>query len=332
VSQSPVRIAILSFAHMHSYSYAAASVARPDVELVGIWDDDQIRGSEAAEKYGTQFFSNLDDLLNLHIDAVIVTSENSSHKDLVCQAATSGVRAILCEKPIATTKADAELMLSVCQEHGVFLATAFPCRYSPSFIKLQESVEAGALGDIIGIRATNHGVCPFDWFVDVEKSGGGAVIDHTVHVADLNRLLLKTEAVDVFAEIGNGMYHQEWDDTGFLTISYEDGVFVTLDSSWSRPKKSFPTWGDVTLEVVGTQGVAQVDMFAQAMNHYSETTAAHRMIGWGSDIDADLVTDFLAAARGEQPTRIATGEDGLKALEVALAAYESGQTGQVITL
>jgi UDP-N-acetylglucosamine 3-dehydrogenase len=332
MSQDKVRIAILSFAHMHAYSYAAAVTARPDAELVGIWDDDVVRGREAAAKYGSSFFPDLSRLSQLGVDAVIVTSENSEHRSLVVCAAGAGIRAILCEKPIATTLADATAMIEVCKSAGVLLGTAFPCRYSPSFDKLLSTVENADLGQILGIRATNHGVCPMGWFVDSEKSGGGAVIDHTVHVADLNRLLLRSEAVEVYAEMGNGMYHQSWEDSGFLTITYANGTFATLDSSWSRPKKSFSTWGDVTMEIVATGGVVQVDMFAQAMNHYSEKNSSHRMVGWGSDIDTGLITDFIAASRGERPSRLASGIDGLKALEVAIAAYESAATRAVISL
>jgi UDP-N-acetylglucosamine 3-dehydrogenase len=332
LSKQAVRIAVLSFAHMHAYSYAASLVSRDDVDLVGLWDDEQIRGIAAGEKFVAPYFDDIDQLLDRGLDAVIVTSENAFHRRLVEKAAAAGVKAVLCEKPIATTLSDAQAMLSACESSGTFLATAFPCRYSPSFEKLLESYHSGSLGEILGIRATNHGVCPFGWFVDKELSGGGAVIDHTVHVADLNRVLLSKEADEVFAEIGNNIYHQDWEDTGFLTIRYKDGPFCTLDSSWSRPKKSFSTWGDVTLEIVTTGGVVQLDMFAQAFNHYDEKSPQHKMIGWGSDIDQGLIADFLKAAKGEPTPRLATGYDGLKALEVALAAYESAESHQPVTL
>jgi UDP-N-acetylglucosamine 3-dehydrogenase len=332
VSHSIVRIGILSFAHMHAYSYASALSARPDVDLVGVWDDDVSRGTAAARDNNTSYFENLDALLLQDLDAVIVTSENAFHRDLIETAVRAGVKAILSEKPLATTLEDATAVVDICESRGVFLGTAFPCRYSPSFEKLVDSYRSGSLGNILGIRATNHGVCPFRWFVDIEKSGGGALIDHTVHVADLNRVLLGLEASEVFAEVGNNMYHQDWEDSAFLTISYQNGPFCTLDSSWSRPKKSFPTWGDVTLEIVATSGVVQVDLFAQAFNHYDEMSGHHGLVGWGSDLDRGLVTDFIKAAKGEAVVKLATGRDGLKALQVAVAAYESARTHQPVAI
>jgi UDP-N-acetylglucosamine 3-dehydrogenase len=163
------------------------------------------------------------------------------------------------------------------------------------------------------------------WFVDVDKSGGGAIIDHTVHVADLNRLLLGREATEVYAESGNNMYHQSWEDTGFLTVSYGE-TFATIDTSWSRPPKSFKTWGDVTMEIVGTAGVVALDLFSQALTRYDESTGTTRMVGWGSNTDAGLVDDFLRASRDEAVEWLATGVDGLRASEVAYAAYESVRT------
>lgn len=305
---------------------------RPDVTFVGIWDEDAGRGKEQAQAHGTRFFENLDDLLGENLDGVMVCSDNTSHCELVTRAASAGPKAILCEKPIATTLQDAREMVEACDKSGAFLGIAFPCRYSPAFHRARAMVQEGKLGDVLAIRATNHGMCPFGWFVEKERSGGGAVIDHTVHVADLNRVLLGQEAAEVYAEIGNRMYHQDWEDTGFLTITYAGGVFSTLDSSWSRPRKSFNTWGDVTMEIVGTGGVIWVDMFNQALTHYSEQAGKANLAGWGSNLDAGLVNDFVARARGDETTTLASGYDGLKALEVALGAYRSAETNAPVAL
>ncbi len=323
---SAVKIGILSFAHMHAASYAAALKAHPGAEFVGIADADPERGQQQAEAFGTQFFGSEEALLDQHLDGVVVTSENVHHRRLVEMAASAGVKAILCEKPLATTSEDAQAMIETCRAAGVKLATAFPCRYSPAYQRLYEQVQAGALGDILAIRGTNHGKMPGGWFTDTALSGGGAVLDHTVHVADLNRHLLGRDAAEVYAEIGHGFYHQPWEDTGFLSIRYDGGVFATLDTSWSRPT-SYPTWGDVTLQVLGTLGVLEMDMFKQNLTAYGAGNQAAAWISWGSDTDAGLVADFLKLASGQRVPQLATGEDGLAALAIALAAYHSAGLG-----
>ena len=318
------RIGILSFAHMHAYSYASALKSLPDAELVGIADANADRGRSIAGELGTTFYASDGELLAQKLDGVIIASENVNHRPLTEKAAAAGVRGILCEKPLATTVDDARAMIDACKSAGVSLATAFPCRFSPIFAEAKKLVADGGLGEILAIRGTNRGRNPGGWFIDKPLSGGGAVIDHTVHVADLNRVLLGREAVEVHAEIDNGFNHGDFDDTGFLTITYEGGVFATLDTSWSRPK-SFPTWGDVTLQIMGSGGVVDVDLFAQAVTHFDDSRRAVEWSGWGSNIDLLMIQDFLRLCRGEEPSALATGDDGLRALEVALAAYRSAE-------
>ncbi len=322
-----LKIGILSFAHMHAQSYARILSAHPDATLVGAADPDRARGQDACRQWGIEFFPGEEALLAQGLDGVVVTSENVHHRRLVEQAARSGVRAILCEKPLAPTQADAQAMMKCCRASDVSLATAFPCRYSPAFRRAQAQVRAGAIGDILALRGTNRGKMPGGWFVQTHLSGGGCIIDHSVHVADLNRLLLGREAVSVHAEAGHGFYHQTWEDTGMLTIEYDGGVFATLDTSWSRPE-SYPTWGDVTMQIVGTEGILDLDLFAQDIMHYDGNSSGVRRTPWGSDLDAAMLEDFLRLARGQQAPALATGDDGLRAGQVALAAYRSLDTGQ----
>lgn len=325
------KIGILSFAHMHAHAYAQILAAHPRARLVGAADPDAARGQEAGRRWGIEFFTGEDALLAQGLDGVIVTSENVSHRGLVEQAARAGIRAILCEKPLATTQPDAQAMIDGCRAHGAHLATAFPCRYSPALRSAQAQIKAGRIGDVLALRGANRGKGPGGWFVQPGLSGGGCIIDHAVHVADLNRLLLGREATRVHAEAGHGLYHEAWEDTGFLTIEYEGGVFATLDTSWSRPA-AYPTWGDVTLQIVGTKGVLSLDLFAQEMVHYSAQGAGVQGIPWGSSLDAAMLEDFLRLACGQAAPQLATGEDGLRAMQVALSAYRSVESGQPVLM
>lgn len=327
-AQPPLlKIGILSSAHMHAHAYAQALQGSSQAALVGAYDADSARGQDACHTWGCAFFSSVNDLLAQRLDGVIVTSETAFHREFVEQAARAGVRVILCEKPLATTESDARAMIECCRTYGVTLATAFPCRYSPAFRRAQVQVQQGEIGDVLALREANRGKMPGGWFVQAALSGGGCIIDHSVHIADLNRVLLGREAVSVHAEAGHGLYHEAWEDTGMLTIEYDGGVFATLDASWSRPP-SYPTWGDVTLQIVGSEGVLNLDLFAQELAHYGGRGAGAQSIGWGSSLDALMLGDFLRLARGQDAPALATGMDGLRAQQVAHAAYQSVQTGQ----
>ncbi len=77
--------------------------------------------------------------------------------------------------------------------------TAFPCRYLASVIKAKEAIELGEIGDIIAIKGTNRGSLPSGWFLQSVLSGGGALLDHTVHVMDLMNWITQSEVKEVYA-------------------------------------------------------------------------------------------------------------------------------------
>src|SRR5688572_19546008 len=111
------RIGMLSFAHGHANSYASALRTLPGVQLVGIYDADVERGLNAAERFATTFYPDAPALLDQRLDGVIICSENSFHAPLVLLAAGKTPN-ILCEKPIATTLADAQAMIDTCRASG----------------------------------------------------------------------------------------------------------------------------------------------------------------------------------------------------------------------
>jgi len=323
-----VKVGIMSFAHLHADSYAHCLLTNPRAEFVGIADHDRQRAQQKAQQYGVQAFDSYESLLASEVEAVIICSENVKHAPLAQMAAAAG-KHILCEKPLMTRMEDGQAMLAAARGAGVQLFTAFPCRFSPAFQQLRAMVQAGEIGELLAMRGTNRGVNPGGWFNDPELAGGGAMMDHTVHVADLMRLLTGKEVVEVYAETNNLMYHGNFDDTAMLTLTFEGGIFATLDSSWSRPR-TFPTWGDVTLAVYGTRGVIEMDMFAQYLRHYDDRAGRIRQVFWGDNIDALMVDEFLRAVAGEPATTLATGEDGYKAAAVAIAGYESVRRGEPV--
>ena len=324
----PLRVGLLTAAHMHVAGYAAACKHHSDVELIGMWDDNAARGQSFTDARSIPFFASLDELLE-GVDAVIVTSENMRHAELSVKAAEAG-KHILCEKPLAATERDGMLILDAVEKAGVKLMTAFPCRYSPVFQLLKQRVGAGEIGAIRAICATNRGRCPFGWFVETELSGGGAMIDHVVHVTDLLRDLLGEEPVRVQAQTGSNVYGKDWEDTAMLTIEFASGIFATLDSSWSRPS-SYHTWGDVTMNVVGEAGVIELDMFGQSVQRYAHGDITHTSNGYGTDLDAAMVDDFVRACLDDRPVSI-SGFDGMQAARVALAGYKSVVLGQPVSI
>lgn len=326
-----IRLGVLGVAHGHIHSYLTICRTLEQVQIAGVYDWDADRGQAAADRHQTAFFADASALLDLNLDGVLVCAENAHHAPLVLQAA-GRTGYILCEKPIATTSADALAMLERCRAAGTHLQIAFPVRYAPPIQQLKAMLDAQELGNVYAVKCTNHGGSPGGWFVDPALSGGGAVMDHTVHVIDILRWFWQTDVEEVYAEIGHSLLHPDLaiDDVGLLSFRLRNGVYGTLDTSWSRPA-AYPTWGDVKIEVVGAKGTVTVDALRQALHVSSNVWGKSRSIPWGSDMDRGLIEDFVDMIRRQRPASI-PGQDGLAALQVALAAYESARTGTPVIL
>ncbi|MEP7285281.1 MAG: Gfo/Idh/MocA family oxidoreductase [Chloroflexota bacterium] len=334
-----MRIGMMSFAHLHAEAYIGNLRAIHDVEMIGIADDNTERGQHFANQFGAPFFSDYDSLLAEKPDGVVICCENNRHREQVEMALAAGVKHILCEKPLATTLEDAQAIVQQVDAAHATLMTAFPMRFSPPIREAYATIRAGKLGNIIGCNATNQGENPGyhrDWFVDKRLSGGGAVMDHTVHVVDLMRWIFDSEIAEIYAEADSADHPLfaapglHIDTAGILMITFTNGTFVGLDCSWSRPNY-YPTWGNVRIDFVGERGLIVVDSFAQHHITFSQPNRRPLWDYWGSDTNQALIDEFAASIRENRQPMI-TGRDGLKAVEAVLAAYQSAETHDTVKL
>lgn len=316
-----VRCAILSFAHGHAYGYAGVLAALPDAQLVAIADDNEERGRAAAELLGSEFAADYHDILARDdIDAVIICSENLRHREMTLAAAEAG-KHVLCEKPLATTMEDAEVMIAACDRAGVKLQTAFPVRFHAAAVAFRDAIRTGQVGTPLAVIARNPGTCPMSWFVDPDLAGGGAVMDHTVHVIDVLRHIFDAEVTEVFAEADTRMYDIPVDDTGLVMFRMSNGLRGSLDTSWSRPG-NWPIWGGVEIEVIGEKGALRLNAFNDNLEVAEIDGPSYTWQSVEHSGDPEMVSSFIQAVKHDEPVQV-TGEDGMRAMQVALAAYES---------
>ena len=329
------RIGIMSFAHLHAEAYTNNLRQSPGVEMIGFSDTDAERGPYFAEVFNARWFPTHEALLAEQPDGVLICSENANHRELVEMAAQARVH-VLCEKPIEVTLADAEAMHDVCQTNRVNFMTAFPIRFASSMRDVKAALDRGDLGRIYAVNGINHSEIPREhraWFAQKALAGGGAVMDHTVHLVDMLRWYFDSEIVEVYAEVDNLFYPGEVDvDTaGIVLLTLGNGVFASVDCSWSRPK-FYPRWGHYKLDVIGENGFITVDALSEHLSVYSRKTPRSPMwVNWGVDSNQAMVNEFAASIR-EQREPSVTWRDGYEALRVALACYESAETGQPVTL
>ena len=321
-----MRIGILSFDHLHAEIYRENLRNIPDVELVGFSHEKLEEGAEFARRSGLNWFRKHRELLASNLNGAIICSETARHRELVQAAANAGCH-ILCEKPIATNLADAKAMLDACTRQGVHFMTAFPMRFASSVTSLRAMVQKGDFGKVLGINGINHSEIPTGhrtWFGNRMMAGGGAVMDHTVHLVDLFRWIFNVEISEVYAEINSLLRAPEVDvDTaGLMLLTFANGLQASIDCSWSRPT-FYPRWGHLKMEVIGEKGTAVMDGFAEHLTLYSRGAPRNpSWIGFSRDPNQAMIEEFVASIRENRPPQV-TWQDGYKALEVALAAYES---------
>lgn len=336
---TPLRIAVLSFAHTHALSYVHALKQMPGVELIAAdpdgaaAPDDAPRGAALAAELGVAYVETYDEAFAWKPDAVVIAAENSRHRALVERAAAAGVH-VLCEKPLATTVDDAIAMREACEKAGVTLMVAYPVRFAPSVRDAITELRSGRLGRILGVTGINNGKLPQDraWFTDPELAGGGALVDHVVHCADLLDELLGERAQSVRA-VSNSILHAQRElaveTGGLVTIQYPSGVVATIDCSWSWPMSS-ATWGGLTLQIMAERGTVTVSPFAKGVAGHDAGGETWSPVG--ADLDALLLDEFVRAVReGRQPQPDAGV--GIRTVEIAKAAQLSAaRGGEVVPL
>jgi predicted dehydrogenase len=331
---TPVNVAIVGCAHRpHAWSYARALASTPSARLVAVFDEDPALAHSVADDVATPVTDDLDGLLaTRELDAVVVCSATAQHRRHVEAAASAGCH-VLSEKPIATTVDDARAMIAACRDAGVQLHLAFVCRFLPHVRSVKEAMDSGSLGEVIGLRAGNRGRPPLPpqypaWITQSAESGGGALIDHSVHLTDLVRHLTGCEVTAVAAEAGALLWDAGVEDCALLSLVLDNGAVAGLDPSWSVPANNHWDY-DFFLRLVGTGGSVDLDDLAESVRVVSGRTAGGlRLAGFAEDPDAAMIETFCASVRQGRPIEpSASGEDGLRALEVALAGYASASDG-----
>ena len=225
--------------------------------LAALYDPDPVSRHRAEQAFGVAATDDLARFLATPgLGAVYVAAPNHAHRTLVEAAAAAGLP-VLCEKPMATTLADARAMVSACQRAGVRYATAFDQRFHAAHQALARLVAEGRLGTLTAIRIVYACWLPADWAgdnwrIDPRRAGGGALMDLAPHGLDLSAYLLGEELVEVVA-MGQARVHKyKVEDGALLMARSRSGVMVQMHVAYNCPE----TLPRRRLEVVGTAGQA----------------------------------------------------------------------------
>jgi len=313
----------------------AAALARAGATVVAVSDVDADRAAAAAQRTGAAVDRDWRALLDRDLDAVIVSTPPSLHAEM-CTAAFDAGRHVLCEKPLARTAEECASIVDAASAAGRFLGVGFNYRFYPSFARARALFESGSIGELSHIRAyagysaTGHGQA---WVKDAEVVGGGALHDNGIHLIDLTRSFLGE-----VAEVEGLATSWVWgfgraEDNGFLVMRSNAGRVATLHASWTE-------WGkyQFRIELVGTLGRITATCFPMHLEmlatdrvggpvRRTRESFLRTMIGehlrsyrWVVEQSFVLEHEAFELAIAGQASPMATGRDGMRAIEIACSA------------
>ncbi|MCM3747275.1 Gfo/Idh/MocA family oxidoreductase [Paenibacillus pasadenensis] len=247
-----IRIAKLSYWHVHAWDYTRNANEHPDTEITAVWDELPQRGQEAAEKLGVPFYSNLDEVLARDdIDAVIVDAPTSMHRDVMVKAARAG-KHIFTEKVVAPTTAELNDILKAVEEAGVKLTVSLPRLYDAYTVAIRDVLAKGLIGEPTQVRVRMaHDGAIGNWlpehFYTLEQTAGGAMIDLGCHPMYLTSLFLGGLPEKITASYGY-VTGREVEDNAIALLSYPNGAIGVVEAGFSSKHSPFQ------IEISGTQG------------------------------------------------------------------------------
>jgi predicted dehydrogenase len=263
----------------------------------------------------------------------------------MCGAAVEAGKHVLCEKPLARSIDECRAMVDAARGAGRVLATGFNYRFYPSFARAREILDSGRIGRLSHVRAyagysaTGQNQA---WVRDADIVGGGALHDIGIHMIDMVRHFLG-EVEDVTGWATDHVWgYGRAEDNGFLLMRGPDDRVATLHASWTEWEKY-----QFRVELVGSLGCITATCFPmQTRVSWAEETggrtrrATDRFLGsmvgehlksYRWVVARSFVREFAAFERlvAGDPSPIATGVDGLRAIEIACAAKHLG-TGETV--
>jgi predicted dehydrogenase len=322
-----VRVALVGAGYI-AESHAAAYAAHGDAEIAYVVDPVPDKAAALADRYGARTAGQLEDVLD-SVDAVSVCTPSPTHADLVVAALAAG-KHVLCEKPVARTRADAERVVAASHREPGLLMIAHVSRFEPDHRAARDAVRAGRIGEVRMMSQTIVGEMPdwseSDWLADPDQSGG-PLVDLAIHSFDYLTWVCgaRPERVHaVGASRADGLA-----DYAIATVRYETGALAVVETSWGHPAGHGL---ELATELSGTGGRITWDYAGVAVGAVKRAGAPARSIsqlgnrGFVAEIRA-----FLDAAATGGPSPV-PAEDALLALDVALAAVESLRTRRAVHL
>ncbi|MEX2680046.1 MAG: Gfo/Idh/MocA family protein [Candidatus Sigynarchaeota archaeon] len=329
-------------AEHHALAYAQLQ----NVDIIGVSSviEDQAKVLMAKYKIPGKPLKDYKELLKLGPDVVSVCLPNYLHKDVTADVLQAGAHALV-EKPLARNVAEGKAMIDAEKKSGKKIFYCENNMYAPTFVKVKEIVDEGALGKIyMGRGKEQHSGPHSQWFYKKEPSGGGALVDLGIHDIACLVWYLGCDVKKVFCQTTTTQPNRgtfgtcEVEDNAVGILYFENGAQVVIEESWCAPGGY-----DMRFELFGTDGQLKVaPTFSNLVSVYSEkgygyaVEKASSTKGWTFPVPAEAwnfgypqeVAHFVDCVINKKEP-LTGAAYGLKILNIVETMYKSAASGRI---
>jgi len=319
-----------------------------EAEIVALCDIVEERAQKAREDFGlknVRIYSDYKKMLSEEkLDICSVCTENNKHAEISIAALEAGCH-VLCEKPMAITGKEADAMVAASKKNGRKLSVGYQLRFGNEARLLHKEIQKGSLGHVYYAEAgalRRRGVPTWGVFLNMEKQGGGPLIDIGTHVVD-RTLWLMNEYSPIVSAVGRTFDHLiplggfnnggHWDidsfeveDSAFGTVTFESGAMLTVKTSWAANVKEMDTNLSLLLGVNGGAELRNEDLVlnGESCGHLWQTQPA--AFGNSDSLyDREIAAWVDAVVNDKEP--IVKCEQGAQVVKVLEAIYQSARNG-----
>ena len=332
----------------------------PLVQSITVFDRHPERMESLKQRHGVLTAESLEQVLgDPEIKLAFITASNNAHKELTIAALEAG-KAVMCEKPMATSLADAEAMVEAAERTNGFLQVGFELRYSHLYTSVKDWIDQGLLGRVLN---THCMYCSSAWgrhdvWRAASRTSGGMFGEKLSHYVDLTRWWIGDEVEDVYAACSpNVIPYYEVHDNYHCTYRFKNGAVshLTFTMGAAATFKGDPLQNAVSQQsgdghalrylIYGEKGAAETDVFPRTMkrwkfgeNDYGQTSEWVQHETWNPERDFtffhnthDQALDIVRrVAEGEQPK--ISPRDALETTRLCFAAELSASENRIVRL
>ncbi|WP_263079622.1 Gfo/Idh/MocA family oxidoreductase [Endozoicomonas sp. Mp262] len=341
INERKIRMAIIGCGRISSKHFEAIHKHKKDIELVAVCDIAPSILEEKTSKYEVKGYLNLDELLlNEQLDVVVLCTPSGLHSEHAIKAAKAGVH-VVSEKPMATRWNDGLQMVKACDEAGVRLFVVKQNRRNKTLQLLKRAISENRFGKIYMVHINVFWCRPQEYYDRAKWCGtwefdGGAFMNQASHYVDLMDWLIGPIA-DIQC-ITSTNRNIEVEDTGVMNVCWRNGALGSMAVTMCTYSKNLE--GSIT--VLGENGTVRIggvavneiqkwefsepaayDIEVESANY--ETTSVY---GFGHPLYYKNVIDTMRGVAEPETD----GREGLKSLELLIAAYYSARDSKTVSL